>query len=66
MSDQTRLNLHDYLSDLPERSSRRLKPADPPRRVLDDWPEQVPVNRREVEVFAAYFGDILDDLFGLV
>lgn len=33
-------------------------------RVVDDWPERVPVTDREVDVFEAWFGDILDDLFG--
>jgi hypothetical protein len=33
-------------------------------RVSDDWPEQVPVTRQEVEVFEAWFGDLFDELFG--
>ena len=32
--------------------------------VTDDWPQHVPVNRAEVEVFEAWFGDILGELFG--
>ena len=35
-------------------------------RVVDDWPERVPVTEREVDVFEAWFGDILDELFGPV
>jgi len=35
-------------------------------RVVDDWPERVPVTEREVDVFEACFGDILDELFGPV
>lgn len=34
--------------------------------VVDDWPERVPVTEREVDVFEAWFGDILDELFGPV
>ena len=33
-------------------------------RVIDDWPERVPVTEREVDVFEAWFGDIVDELFG--
>lgn len=35
-------------------------------RVVDDWPKRVPVAEREVDVFEAWFGDILDELFGPV
>ena len=34
--------------------------------VIDDWPERVPVTEREVDVFEAWFGDVLDELFGRV
>ena len=33
-------------------------------QVIDDWPERVPVTDPEVEVFEAWFGDILDGLLG--
>lgn len=33
-------------------------------RVTDDWPEDVPVTPEEVDVFEAWFGDILEELFG--
>jgi hypothetical protein len=33
-------------------------------RVIDDWPERVPVTAAEIDVFEAWFGDILDELFG--
>lgn len=32
--------------------------------VTDDWPERVPVTDAEVDVFAAWFGDLFDELFG--
>ena len=32
--------------------------------VTDDWPERVPVTEAEVDVFEAWFGDILDELLG--
>lgn len=34
--------------------------------VTDDWPERVPITEHEVDVFEAWFGDILDELFGPV
>jgi len=33
-------------------------------RVVDDWPERVPVTSEELDVFEAWFGDVLDELFG--
>jgi hypothetical protein len=60
-------DLHDYLARSPRREGcPRRSDRRPSWRVVDDWPEQVPVNRHEVAVFAAFFGDILDDLFGPV
>lgn len=32
--------------------------------VIDDWPRPIPVTPEEIDVFEAWFGDILDDLFG--
>jgi len=31
---------------------------------VEDWPERVPVTSEELDVFEAWFGDILDELFG--
>jgi hypothetical protein len=33
-------------------------------RVIDDWPRPVPITSEELDVFEAWFGDILDELFG--
>ncbi|CAL74402.1 hypothetical protein BRADO0458 [Bradyrhizobium sp. ORS 278] len=33
-------------------------------KVRDDWPDEVPVTLTEVEVFEAWFGELLDELFG--
>lgn len=33
-------------------------------RVVDDWPERVPVTEAEVDVFEAWFGNLFDELFG--
>lgn len=32
--------------------------------VSDDWPERVPVTEAEIDLFEAWFGDIIDELFG--
>lgn len=31
--------------------------------VTDDWPERLPVTEAEIDLFDAYFGDILDEIF---
>jgi hypothetical protein len=33
-------------------------------RVVDDWPQRVPVTQAEGDVFEAWFGDLFDELFG--
>lgn len=33
-------------------------------RVIDDWPRPIPVTAEEIDVFEAWFGDILNELFG--
>ncbi|MEQ1863551.1 MAG: hypothetical protein ABL996_02745 [Micropepsaceae bacterium] len=33
-------------------------------RVIDDWPEHVPVTDVEIDIFEAWFGDLFDELFG--
>jgi len=58
------LDLYGYREEVAPRRSR------PPRhdlsgwRVVDDWPSQVPVTSEELDVFEAWFGDVLDELFG--
>jgi hypothetical protein len=32
-------------------------------RVIDDWPARVPVTPDELDVFEAWFGDIIDEIF---
>jgi hypothetical protein len=33
-------------------------------RVIDDWPARVPITPDELDVFEAWFGDIIDEIFG--
>jgi hypothetical protein len=51
----------------PKRARRRSSPPkdDPTTwRVVDDWPEKVPITEAEIEVFERYFADVFDRLFG--
>ena len=32
--------------------------------VTDDWPEQIPITKAEVNVFKAWFGDLINELLG--
>ncbi|HEX5281971.1 MAG TPA: hypothetical protein VFW28_17960 [Micropepsaceae bacterium] len=57
-------DLYDYLMPSVRRSGRPVKRDLAGWRVTDDWPQHVPVTEREVDVFEAWFGDILDELFG--
>ena len=34
-------------------------------RVTDDWQSPVPVTDKEVDVFEAWFGELLDELLGM-
>ena len=31
--------------------------------VTDDWPDEVPITEAELDVFEAWFGDLLDEFF---
>ena len=55
-------DLHDYL--LPVTPSGKRRRAQTPITVADDWPEVVPITEAEVRIVEAYFGDVLDELFG--
>lgn len=62
-------DLYDYIEG---EEGKRPAPKSPLARramtenwtVSDDWPERVPVTDAEIRLFEAWFGDILDDLFG--
>lgn len=56
------IDLHDYFR--PEARPGRPAVTLEGWRVVDDWPRRVPVTEDEVDVFEAWFGDILDELFG--
>jgi len=58
------VSLYDYRQEAPPKPGRLPKHDLSGWRVIDDWPERVPVTPEEVDVFEAWFGDILDELFG--
>lgn len=43
---------------------RRRRRSDRPIKVTDDWPDMVPISDLEVRLVEAFFGDLLDELFG--
>ena len=59
------LDLYDYV-EKPKPRKRRKSTADDLSgwRVVDDWPEKVPVTPEEVDVVERWFGDILEEMFG--
>lgn len=58
-------DLYDYYTAGPD-PRRSPAPVDEPKtwRVVDDWPERVPITEAEIEVFERWFADIFDELFG--
>ena len=61
-----KIDLYDYAQIMPEPATpnRPVKDDLSDWRVVDDWPEKVPVTPEEVDVIERWFGDILDELFG--
>lgn len=58
-------DLYDYSTrEPPPKRGRPPKRAVETWRVVDDWPERVPVTEAEVDVFEAWFGDLFDEMFG--
>lgn len=65
-------DLYDYMEDAaadPSVAATAVKTGSPKPSlqgwtVSDDWPERVPVTEAEIDLFEAWFGDILDEIFG--
>ena len=55
-------DLYDYFMPVAPSEKRRRVQKDV--TVIDDWPEVVPITEAEVRIIEAYFGDVLDELFG--
>lgn len=61
-SEPVDLNVYDYhMPHVRHRVRRRRKEWKPV--ITDDWPERIPVTVAELDVFEAYFGTLLDELF---
>ncbi|SFU21365.1 hypothetical protein SAMN05216236_1613 [Sedimentitalea nanhaiensis] len=58
------LDLYDYVPAAGSRNTRERRSAPQRIRITDDWPEIVPITEAEVRIVEAYFGDVLDELFG--
>lgn len=64
-------DLYDYIDEVsqeripaPASKSQANAPSLDHWTVSDDWPERVPVTEAEIDLFEAWFGDIIDELFG--
>lgn len=56
----------DFYQEPPPRktANRREKPKWQPK-IVDDWPDEVPVFIEELELYELYLGDELDRLLGI-
>ena len=57
-------DLYNYAEAVRAPGQRKRHRRSQRLQVTDDWPEVMPVTEVEVRVVEAYFGDILDELFG--
>lgn len=58
------LDLYDYATQPPVRVVQFTRHIPDAIVTTDDWPAIVPITAAEVAVIEAYFGDVLDELFG--
>ncbi len=56
-------DLYDYLRPAPRRRRRPARKVRADWTVTDDWPAEVPITKAEIDVFEAWFGELLDELF---
>lgn len=59
------VDLYDYCK-LPEPKPRGRPVVDELSewRVVDDWPDDVPITPKEVDVLERWFGELLEEMFG--
>ena len=59
------IGLYDYV-ETPKPRKRRKSTADDLSdwRVVDDWPEEIPVTPEEADVIERWLGDVLEEMFG--
>jgi hypothetical protein len=51
------------VSQVRKSSSRPMRKWNP--KIVDDWPEMVPISQWELEFYELHFGDVLDEIFGI-
>lgn len=57
-------DLFDYACPAAPRASRLRVSSEKPIRVVDDWPEIVPITEAELRVMEGHFAEELDAIFG--
>ena len=68
--DDGNASLYDFYGDrseqppLRKRAPRRPRPKWAPK-IIDNWPDRVPVFVEELELYEIYFADELDEIFGI-
>jgi hypothetical protein len=63
-------SLYDFYGDRHGQSSPRKRAPRRPRpkwepKIIDDWPDRVPVFVEELEMYELYFAEKLDEIFGI-
>lgn len=58
------LDLYDYLPAIGSQRERKRSSKEQRIHITDDWPDVLPITEAEVRIIEAYFGDVLDELFG--
>jgi hypothetical protein len=56
-------DLYDYARPPARRVGRPARVNTTAWTVTDDWPDEVPITEAEIDVFEAWFSDLLDELF---
>ncbi len=56
-------DFYDYARPPARRAGRPAAEDTTIWTVSDDWPDEVPITEAELDVFEAWFGDLLDELF---
>lgn len=58
--------LFDYVASEHFRRSKgaRLRREGSQPEIIDDWPERIPVSKRELDLFEVHCSDLLDEIFG--
>lgn len=59
------LDLYDYRMPVEPRSSQRRRRKWNPT-IIDDWPEEIPISKWELDFFEVLLGDELDRILGIL